>query len=134
MAYDLRNTTTGEDMRMLHMEWELLLVLAERHVWRPAKGRNYVRGGRFFHMDAVNMWAALSRALLEIPHSYADGYTEEERLRAAPLRELRAHPSVEQSDPLIYFSGPGHVTLERFIRIASEAFEVRLSSGFSGQF
>jgi hypothetical protein len=134
MAYDLRNTTTGEDMRMLHMEWELLLVLAERYGWRPAKGRNYVRGGRFFHMDAVNMSAALSRALLEIPHSYADGYTEEERLRAAPLGELRDHPSVEQSDPLIYFSGPGRDMLERFIRIASGPFEVRPSSGFSGQF
>jgi hypothetical protein len=134
MAYELRNTTTGEDMRMLHREWELLLVLAERYDWRPAKGRNYARGGRFFHMDAVRMSAALSRALLEIPHSYADGYTEQERLRAAPLRELRAHPSVEQSDPLIYFSGPGRDTLERFIRIASGAFEVRPSSGFSGQF
>jgi hypothetical protein len=70
-------------------------------------------------MDAVRMSAALSRALLEIPHSYADGYTEEERLRAAPLGESRAHPSVEQSDPLIYFSRPGRDTLERFIRIAS---------------
>jgi hypothetical protein len=134
MAYELRNTASGEDMRMLHREWELLLVLAERYGWRPAKGRNYARGGRFFHMDAVNMSATLSRALLDIPHSYADGYTEEERLRAAPLRELRDHPGVEQSDPLIYFSGPGRVTLERFIGIASGPFEVRPSSGYSGQF
>jgi hypothetical protein len=134
MAYELRNTTTGEDMRMLHREWELLLVLAERYGWRPAKGRKYARGGRFFHMDAASMSAALSRALLDISHSYADGYTEEERLRAAPLRELRARPSVEQSDPLIYFSGPGRVTLKRFIGVASGAFEVRPASGFSGQF
>ena len=119
---------------MLTREWELLLVLAERYGWRPAKGRNYGRGGRFFHMDAVGMSAALFRALVDIPHSYADGYTDEERLRAAPFRELRPDPSVEQSDPLIYFSGPGRVTLERFIRIASGPFEVRPSSGFSGQF
>jgi hypothetical protein len=92
MAYELRNTATEEDIRMLHREWELLLVLAERYGWHPAKGRNYARGGRFFHMDAVGMSAALSRALLDIPHSYADGYTEEERLRAAPLRELRPTP------------------------------------------
>ncbi len=120
---------------MLHREWELLLVLAERYGWRPAKGRNYARGGRFFHMDAVSMSATLSRALLDIPHSYADGgYTEEERLRAAPLGELRPRPGVEQSDPLIYFSGSGRVTLERFIGIASGPFEVRPSSGYSGQF
>jgi hypothetical protein len=134
MAYELRNTATGEDMRMLHREWELLLVLAERYGWRPAKGRDYARGGRFFHMDAVGMSAALSRALLDISRSYADGYTDEERSRAAPLRELRARPSVEQSDPLIYFSGPGRSTLERFISIASGTFEVRPSSGFSGKF
>ena len=80
------------------------------------------------------MSAALSRALLNIPYSYADGYTEEERLRAVPLRELRDHPSVEQSDPLIYFSGPGRGILERFIRIASGPFEVRPSSGYSGRY
>jgi hypothetical protein len=80
------------------------------------------------------MSAALSRAILDILHSYADGYTDEERLRAAPLRESRARPSVEQSDPLIYFSGPGSDTLERFIGIASGPFEVRPSSGYSGQF
>ena len=95
MVYELRNTATGEDMRMLHRKWELLLVLAERYGWRPAKGRNYARGGTFFHMDAVRMSAALSRALLDIPHSYAHGYTEEERLRAAPLAELRTQPGVE---------------------------------------
>ena len=33
MVYELRNTATGEDMRMLHRKWELLLVLAERYGW-----------------------------------------------------------------------------------------------------
>jgi LPXTG-motif cell wall-anchored protein len=85
MAYELRNTTTGEDMRMLHREWELLLVLAERYDWRPAKGRNYARGGRFFHMDAIRMSAALSRALLDIPYSYADkAETPQAKAKAAP--------------------------------------------------
>src|SRR4028118_234543 len=118
MAYELRNTATGEDMRMLHREWELLLVLAERYDWRPAKGRNYARGGRFFHMDAVRMSAALSRALVDIPHSYADGYTEEERLRAAPLRELRAHPRVEHTQPPLYSTGAARAAAGRARRAA----------------
>ncbi|MCA1716232.1 MAG: hypothetical protein LC781_04990 [Actinobacteria bacterium] len=134
MAYELTNTTTGKGIRMLHREWELLLDLAERYGWRPAKGRDYARGGRFFHMDAVGMSAALARALPDIPLFYIDGLTEEERSRAAPLRELEASPGYEQGDPLVYFSGPGRVTLEHFIRIASGPFEVRPSSGFSGKF
>ncbi len=134
MAYELKNTANAEGMRMLHREWELLLDLAERYGWRRAKGRDYARGGKFFHMDAVGMSAALARALPDIPLVYINGLTEEERSRAAPLRELEASPGYEQGDPLVYFSGPGRVTLEHFIRIASGPFEVRPSSGFSGKF
>jgi hypothetical protein len=134
MAYELKNTANAEGMRMLHREWELLLDLAELYGWRRTKGRDYARGGKFFHMDAVGMSAVLARALPDIPLVYINGLTKEEHSRAAPLRELKASPGYEQGDPLIYFSGPGRVTLERFIRIASGPFEVRPSSGVSGKF
>jgi hypothetical protein len=77
---------------------------------------------------------ALARALPDIPLFYIDGLTEEERSRAAPLRELEANPEYKQGDPLVYFSGPGRVTLEHFVRIASGPFELSPSSGFSGKF
>src|SRR5918997_3289584 len=121
MAYELRNTTTGRTCGCCTGSGSSCSFSPNATIGGRRKVGITPEGAGFFHMDAVRMSAALSRALLEIPHSYADGYTEEERLRAAPLGESRAHPSVEQSDPLIYFSRPGRDTLERFIRIASGA-------------
>ena len=137
MSYMLTSPTTGESMSLLHREWELLLVLAQRYGWDPERGNidRYAEGGRVSREDAASMAAAIRRALPDVPVFLADGLTEEERRTPQPLTEFRARPGNEQGDPLAYFSGRGRVTLTSFVHwMGPGAFEVSLMPGISPQF
>ena len=125
-------------MSLLHREWEMLLVLAQRYGWDPERGNidRYAEGGRVSREDAASMAAAIERALPDVPTFVADGLTEEQRRKPQPLTELRARrPGNEQGDPLAYFSGRGRVALTRFVHcMGPGAVEVSLMPGISAQF
>ena len=138
MSYTLTSPTTGESMSLLHREWEMLLVLAQRNGWDPERANidRYTVGGRVSREDAASMAAAIERALPDVPTFVADGLTEEQRRKPQPLTELRARrPGNEQGDPLAYFSGGQRLVLTNFINwMGPGAFEVSLMPGISPQF
>jgi hypothetical protein len=120
MAYDVTNAK-GEQMQLLHREWELLLELAVQYGWQSVRGEHirgggYGRGGRIDELDARNMAAALGRAMPDIPG------------------DPSPHAGHEQGEALAYFSGNNLNTLRQFIQLASGAFEIRERSGFGGEF
>jgi hypothetical protein len=141
VGYEVFNETGGH-MQLLHREWEMLLELATRQGWRPAPSRYYAEGGRVFEVEARHLTAALKRALPDIPGFYADDLAGEERgatARTLPqmLEEggvLHERPGDEQGDPFAYFSGGNRRTLEQFVGIAAEGFEIRPLPGFGGEF
>ncbi len=141
MAYDVKNAD-GEQMQLLHREWELLLELAVRYGWQSARGENirgggYGRGGRIDEIDARNMAGALRRAIADIPGSYAsyaEEPTKEEQLRSTPPRDSSPRAGREEGEALAYFSSDNLNTLRQFINLASGAFEIRERSGFGGEF
>jgi hypothetical protein len=121
-------------MRLLHREWEVVLDLAERYGWRPARGRDYARGGRFGEMEALRMAAALLRALPDIPDSHVHGSLNERRSLPTEKQALRHRKGEEKSNPLTYFSGSNRATLQQFVKLASHSFEVHPVLGFGGVF
>ena len=137
MSYMLTSPTTRERMSLLHREWEMLLVLAQRNGWDPERGAidRYAEGGWVSREDAASMAAAIERALPDVPTFVADGLTEEQRRKPRPLTEFRARTGNEQGDPLAYFSGRARATLARFVHLMGPgAFEVSLMPGISPQF
>ncbi len=138
MSYRLISPTTGQSMTLLHREWEMLLVLAQRNGWTPERGDldTYAQGGRVSRTDAAGMAAAIKRGLPDVPEFSANSLTEEEPARPRTMDELRARPGDEQGDPLAYFSGHRRRrTLRNFISwMGPGAFEVSLMPGYYPEF
>ena len=133
MPYEV-TSADGAHIRLLHQEWEVLLDLAERYGWQPARGRDYARGGRFSEKEARRMAAALLRALPDIPSSHVYGALNERRSIPTEPRALRHSVGGEKGEALAYFSGSNRATLQQFVKLASHSFEVHPVLGFGGVF
>ena len=136
MSYELTNDS-GAEMRLLPREWQMLLILAKLKEWEPERGDigHYAQGGVVSGTDAAGIAAAVERALPDVPAFYADGLTEEERVRPELLRDLRQRPGDQEGNPVAYFSGRARNMLLRFARqMASGPFRVGLMAGSSPEF